>query len=30
MTHEQVHVFTVTDGRSLNHCAVGDDLGLLL
>ncbi|MQY31110.1 ester cyclase [Nocardia aurantia] len=27
--HEQVHIFTVTDGRIVRHRAVRDDLGLL-
>jgi predicted ester cyclase len=30
ITHKQVHIFTITDGRISNHRAVRDDLGLLL
>lgn len=30
ITHKQVHIFTVADGRITRHRAVRDDLGLLL
>lgn len=30
ITHKQVHIFTITDGRITSHRAVRDDLGLLL
>jgi predicted ester cyclase len=30
ITHKQVHVFTIADGRITHHRAVRDDLGLLL
>jgi predicted ester cyclase len=30
ITHKQVHIFTIADGRITHHRAVRDDLGLLL
>jgi predicted ester cyclase len=30
ISHKQVHIFTITDGRITRHRAVRDDLGLLL
>jgi predicted ester cyclase len=30
ITHKQVHIFTIADGRITRHRAVRDDLGLLL
>ncbi|MGE2815872.1 ester cyclase [Mycobacterium heidelbergense] len=30
ISHEQVHIFTITGGRITHHRAVRDDLGLLL
>jgi predicted ester cyclase len=30
ISHQQVHIFTITDGQITRHRAVRDDLGLLL